>query len=75
MDDVKELTFEQARDNLREVVQTLEAGSAPLEETLALWKRGEALAARCRSILEQAVKSVEQATAATDGENADVESE
>lgn len=73
MDDVKELTFEQARDSLREVVQTLEAGSAPLEETLDLWKRGEALAARCRSILEQAVASVEQAAATTDEEISEAE--
>ncbi len=49
--DVSELSYEQARDELIRVVNELEQGSATLEESLALWERGEALAARCEEWL------------------------
>jgi len=49
--DVAELGYEQARDQLVEVVRRLEAGGAGLEESLALWERGEALAQRCETWL------------------------
>jgi len=39
--------YEDARDELIEVVRTLEAGGTTLEESLALWERGEALAKIC----------------------------
>ncbi|HEY6798167.1 MAG TPA: exodeoxyribonuclease VII small subunit [Kineosporiaceae bacterium] len=45
------LGYEQARDELVEVVRRLEAGGASLEESLRLWERGEALADRCESWL------------------------
>lgn len=45
--DVSELSYEQARDELIQVVGDLEQGSSSLEESLALWERGEALATRC----------------------------
>jgi exodeoxyribonuclease VII small subunit len=45
--DVAELSFEQARDELIRVVAELEQGAPTLEHSLALWERGEALAARC----------------------------
>ena len=38
----KKLSYEQARDELAEIVESLESGSATLEESLALWERGEA---------------------------------
>ncbi len=41
-------TYEQARAELREIVQALESGGQPLEESLALWQRGEELAAICQ---------------------------
>ncbi len=44
---VADLTYEQARDELMQVVAELEQGSVSLEESLALWERGEALAGRC----------------------------
>jgi exodeoxyribonuclease VII small subunit len=44
---VDELSYEQARDELVRVVTELEQGSSTLEESLALWERGEALARRC----------------------------
>ena len=46
VDDVSSLSFEQARDQLVAVVAELEQGSPTLEQSLALWERGEALAAR-----------------------------
>ena len=49
--DVAELSYEQARDELITVVNGLEQGSSTLEESLALWERGEALAARCEEWL------------------------
>ncbi|SDN68769.1 Exodeoxyribonuclease VII small subunit [Actinomyces ruminicola] len=52
--DVASLPYEQAREQLVGVVQRLEAGQVPLEEALKLWERGEALAARCQSWLDDA---------------------
>lgn len=48
------LGYEQARDELVEVVRRLEAGGATLEESLALWERGEALASVCQAWLDGA---------------------
>lgn len=58
---VAELSFEAARDELALVVQKLEEGSLPLEDSLALWERGEALAARCEQWLRGARERLEQA--------------
>ena len=52
--DVGRLSYEQARDELVDVVRRLESGSAPLEDSLALWERGEALADRCQQVLDGA---------------------
>ncbi len=51
---VAELSYEQARDELVTVVTRLEAGGETLEGSLALWERGEALAARCLEWLDGA---------------------
>lgn len=48
---VAELSYEQARDELIKVVSELEQGSSTLEQSLALWERGEALAQRCEEWL------------------------
>lgn len=45
--DIAKLSYEQARDELVSVVTALEQGGISLEESIALWERGEALAARC----------------------------
>lgn len=45
------LTYEQARDQLLEVVSRLEAGNVPLAESMALWERGEQLAQVCEQFL------------------------
>ncbi|WP_022867650.1 exodeoxyribonuclease VII small subunit [Schaalia vaccimaxillae] len=62
--EVSSLAYEQARDELVAIVRQLEGGQAPLEDTLALWERGEALALRCRTILSEAQDRLERATAA-----------
>jgi exodeoxyribonuclease VII small subunit len=49
--DVSALSYEQARDELVRVVSELEQGSSTLEESLALWERGEAAAKRCEEWL------------------------
>ncbi|MFJ2113836.1 exodeoxyribonuclease VII small subunit [Streptomyces sp. NPDC087850] len=52
--DTTALGYEQARDELIEVVRRLEAGGTSLEDSLALWERGEELAKVCRRWLEGA---------------------
>ena len=47
-------SYEQARDELVDVVRRLEAGGVPLEESLALWERGEQLATICQTWLDGA---------------------
>ncbi|QJU53969.1 exodeoxyribonuclease VII small subunit [Herbiconiux sp. KACC 21604] len=49
--DVQTLSYEEARDELIRVVGELEQGSSTLEQSLALWERGEALASRCEEWL------------------------
>ena len=50
----EQLGYEQAREELVEVVRRLEAGGTSLEESLALWERGEALARVCQRWLDGA---------------------
>ncbi len=52
--DVAALSYEQARDELVDLVARLENGSAGLEESMHLWARGEALAAHCATWLDAA---------------------
>lgn len=66
MSDIAELSYEQARDELVKVVGALEQGGVSLEESLALWERGEALATRCEEWLLGAKARLDAArTAAT----------
>ncbi|MEU8868848.1 exodeoxyribonuclease VII small subunit [Streptomyces umbrinus] len=63
------LGYEQARDELIEVVRRLEAGGTTLEESLALWERGEELAKVCRRWLDGARARLDAALAgAEEGE-------
>ena len=55
------LSYEQARDELIIIVQRLESGGVPLEESLALWERGEQLAAICQQWLDGARAKIEAA--------------
>jgi exodeoxyribonuclease VII small subunit len=66
------LSYEQARDELVVIVQRLESGGVPLEESLALWERGEQLAAICQAWLDGAKAKIEAARtkdSAAAGEN------
>ena len=56
-----QLSYEEAREELIEVVRTLEAGGTTLEESLALWERGEALAKVCQQWLDGARKRLDDA--------------
>ncbi|MFI1969128.1 exodeoxyribonuclease VII small subunit [Streptomyces cinnamoneus] len=62
------LGYEQARDELIDVVRRLEAGGTTLEESLALWERGEALAKVCRRWLDGARARLDAALAQEEGE-------
>ncbi|MEW2083760.1 exodeoxyribonuclease VII small subunit [Streptomyces sp. NPDC005283] len=62
------LGYEQARDELIEVVRRLEAGGTTLEESLALWERGEELAKVCRHWLEGARARLDAALSEGKGE-------
>jgi exodeoxyribonuclease VII small subunit len=61
--DVAKLSYEAARDELVKVVAELEQGAVTLEESLALWERGEALATQCESWLTGARKRLDEAVA------------
>ncbi len=63
-DDLDGLAYEQAREELVVTVQRLEAGGLSLEESLALWERGEALAALCQAKLDGARARLDAAVAA-----------
>ena len=52
--DIAGLSYEQARDELVTIVAQLEGGQAGLEDSMRLWRRGEALAAHCSTWLDDA---------------------
>jgi len=58
--DVATLGYEQARDEIAEVVRKLEAGGLSLDDAVALWERGEALARRCEEQLAGARERVQK---------------
>ncbi len=59
-DPVESLGYEQARDELAEVVRKLEAGGLSLDDAVALWERGEALARRCDEQLAGARERIQK---------------
>ena len=60
--DVKKMPFERAIDELESIVKDLEGGKVPLEQSVALYERGEALKKRCEELLRQAEARVEKIT-------------
>ena len=60
--DVKKLSFERAIEELEVIVKRLEDGKVPLEESVAIYERGEALKHRCEELLRQAEARVEKIT-------------
>jgi exodeoxyribonuclease VII small subunit len=58
--DIKKLTFERAIEELETIVKRLEEGKVPLEESVAIYERGEALKRRCEELLRLAEARVEK---------------
>ncbi|WP_084622408.1 exodeoxyribonuclease VII small subunit [Demequina oxidasica] len=71
-DDVAALSYEDARDELIAIVAKLETGSATLDESLGLWERGEALAARCQDLLDGARDRITETRGDADSADAGV---
>jgi exodeoxyribonuclease VII small subunit len=65
--DVSALTFEQAMRELESIVQRLEKGDVALEESIALYAKGEALKERCDALLKSAEARIEAITLGADG--------
>ncbi|MDO5493342.1 MAG: exodeoxyribonuclease VII small subunit [Nesterenkonia sp.] len=72
-DDVESMSYEQAREELVTVVQQLETGGVPLERSLALWQRGEALADRCERWLDGARSRLEEVRRDLDSADSDAD--
>jgi exodeoxyribonuclease VII small subunit len=66
--DVKKLTFERAIEELETIVKRLEDGKVPLEESVAIYERGEALKRRCDELLRQAEARVDKITTDSNGQ-------
>jgi exodeoxyribonuclease VII small subunit len=74
LDPEQELSYEAAREELVETVRRLEAGGTTLEESLALWERGEHLAAVCQQWLDGVRRRLDETVGADrqrDSEDAD----
>jgi exodeoxyribonuclease VII small subunit len=65
--DVPQLSFEKALAELESIVQKLERGDVALEESVAIYERGEALKRRCEELLRQAEARVEKITLDSSG--------
>jgi len=65
--DVKKMPFERAIEELESIVKDLEGGKVPLEKSVELYERGEALKKRCEELLRQAEARVEKITLSADG--------
>ena len=60
--DITQLSFEKAIEELESIVARLEGGKVPLEESVVIYERGEALKRRCEDLLRQAEARVEKIT-------------
>ena len=69
-DDINALPFEQALAELESIVETLEKGAVPLEESIAIYARGEALKKRCEDLLKSAEQRIEKITLNANGKPA-----
>ena len=71
--DVSRLTFERAIEELETIVKRLEEGKVPLEESVAIYERGELLKRRCEELLRQAEARVEKITLDASGKPIGIE--
>jgi exodeoxyribonuclease VII small subunit len=65
--DIEKLPFERAIEELESIVKRLEEGKVPLEESVSIYERGEALKRRCEELLRQAEARVEKITLDAEG--------
>ncbi|MTD95910.1 exodeoxyribonuclease VII small subunit [Hyphomicrobium sp. xq] len=65
--DIKDMSFERALKELESIVTRLEKGDVELEESIAIYERGEVLKEHCDRLLRQAEAKVEKLTFAADG--------
>lgn len=72
-DDVRAMSFEQALEALERIVDDLEKGDVPLEKSIAIYERGEALKRHCEQLLKAAEAKVEKIRLSRDGQPAGVE--
>mgnify|MGYP001102031843 FL=1 len=66
--DIKKLSFERALEELESIVTRLEGGQVALEESVAIYERGEALKRRCEELLRQAEARVDKITTDANGQ-------
>ena len=72
-DDIRAMTFEQALAALERIVDDLEKGDVPLDQSIRIYERGEALKAHCDRLLKSAEDKVEKIRLARDGKPAGAE--
>lgn len=72
-DDIGALSFEQALEALERIVDDLERGDVPLDQSIKIYERGEALKAHCEKLLKAAEDKVEKIRLARDGKPAGLE--
>ena len=73
MTDISTLPFERALAELETIVDQLEKGQVPLEESIAIYERGEALKAHCEALLKNAESRIEKITLGGNGKPKGVE--
>ncbi|MBO6538778.1 MAG: exodeoxyribonuclease VII small subunit [Rhizobiaceae bacterium] len=66
-DDIKTMTFEKALEALEKIVEDLERGDVPLDESIRTYERGEALKAHCEKLLKAAEDKVEKIRLSREG--------
>ncbi len=66
-ENINNLNFEQALAELETIVSKLESGQAPLEESITIYERGEALKKHCETLLKKAEARIEKITLDKDG--------
>jgi len=65
--DIAAMTFEQAMQELETIIDKLDGGNVPLEESITIYERGAALQKHCESKLQQAEMRVQKIVAKADG--------
>lgn len=70
---IKDMTYEEAYKELEDVVEQLEGGTLPLDQSLTLFERGQALSKHCGSLLEKAEIKLRQLTEEIAGEIREIE--